>query len=138
MFGAGCGYLFDGPPAKMQASLLRLSELPPETKVCCAHEYTQDNLTFAWSIDYNNDALKSRIIETWALRARGECSVPSTIGVERATNPFLRGDSEALLAEVTKQTSAESLSSAVEIFAATRALKDSKAYREGLPHPLPA
>jgi len=130
MFGAGCGYLFDGPPEKMQASLERLAALSPETRVCCAHEYTQDNLRFAWSIDSNNPALAERIKMTWALRERGECSVPSTIGLERDTNPFLRWDSETLRKNVMGQMPEASMNSPAEIFAATRALKDRKDYRE--------
>ncbi len=111
MFGAGCGYLFDGPPAKMHASLHKLAALPGHTRVCCAHEYTEDNLRFAWSMTPDDDALLARIERTRAIRADGGCTVPSTIDEERATNPFLRGDATQ--------------------FAATRALKDTKAYREG-------
>jgi hydroxyacylglutathione hydrolase len=141
MFGAGCGYLFDGPPAKMHDSLTRLSALPGGTRVCCAHEYTEDNLRFAWMIEPDNAALAERIRRVWALRARGECSVPSTIAEERATNPFLRGDTPTLRQRVAAAMPQADLSTPVATFAAIRALKDRKDHRSktdrelGLPVP---
>lgn len=129
MFGAGCGYLFDGPPEKMFSSLTRLAALDPSTRVCCAHEYTQDNLRFAWSVEPDNEALRERIARTWALRAEGRCSVPSTIAEERATNPFLRFDSPTLRENVARAWPDRDLSSPSDIFAATRALKDRRAYK---------
>jgi hydroxyacylglutathione hydrolase len=141
MFGAGCGYLFDGPPAKMHHSLSRLAQLPPGTRVCCAHEYTEDNLRFAWMIEPDNLALKERIQRVWALRARGECSVPSTIGEERATNPFLRGDSDTLRRAVANAMPGSDISTPEATFTAVRALKDRKDHRAlteaalGLPTP---
>ena len=130
LFTAGCGYLFDGPAAKMFESLSTLAALPPETRVCCAHEYTQDNLRFAWSVEPDNQALATRIAETWALRSRGECAVPSTIGLERATNPFLRSSSSTIRAAVSRAFGNRALDSDLEVFAATRALKDRKDYRQ--------
>ena len=136
LFGAGCGYLFDGPPAKMHDSLTRLAALPPDTRVCCAHEYTQDNLRFAWSIDDGNAELADRIRRSWAVRAEGGSTVPSTIGEERATNPFMRHHDPALRARV-EEAAGRTLTDPADVFAATRALKDSKAYRargdDGLP-----
>jgi hydroxyacylglutathione hydrolase len=129
MFAAGCGYLFDGPPAKMHDSLQRLAALPPETLVCCAHEYTQDNLRFAWSIDPDNEALARRIREVWDLRARGECSVPSTIAVERETNPFLRATVPEIAARLAAAMPDHDVSTPAGAFAAARALKDRKDYR---------
>lgn len=129
LFGAGCGYLFDGPPAKMHASLEKLATLDPATRVCCAHEYTEDNLRFAWTVEPDNEALAQRIREVWALRARGECSVPSTIGDEKATNPFLRTRS-ATLRDLVSHAMDRVLESDEDVFAATRALKDRKDYRE--------
>ena len=129
LFGAGCGYLFDGPPAKMHASLEKLATLDGDTKVCCAHEYTEDNLRFAWSVEPDNEALAQRIRDVWALRARGECSVPSTLGEEKATNPFLRTRSETLRAKVSRAMD-RVLESDEEVFAATRSLKDRKDYKE--------
>lgn len=130
MFGAGCGYLFDGPPAKMHDSLTRLAALPGETRVCCAHEYTEDNLRFAFSVEPGNGALGERIRATWALRRRGECSVPSTIEVEKRTNPFLRHGSAELVAHVKEKMPDSDLSTPERIFAATRALKDRKDYKK--------
>jgi len=130
LFAAGCGYLFDGPPAKMHQSLSRLGELPPETRVCCAHEYTEDNLRFAWSVEPDNEALAARIREVWALRAEGACSVPSTIATERATNPFLRFDQPTVVHAVRQAFPEDDLSTSVSVFAATRRLKDRKSYRE--------
>lgn len=130
MFGAGCGYLFDGPPAKMLHSLQRLAQLPDDTLVCCAHEYTEDNLRFAWMLEPDNEALTHRIKKVWALRAEGRCSVPSTMAEERATNPFLRGTSATLRERLAELMPEHTLSDAVSIFAATRALKDSARHRE--------
>lgn len=130
MFGAGCGYLFDGPPDKMHDSLTRLAALDGATRVCCAHEYTQDNLRFAWSVEPDNEALSRRIRSTWALRASGGSSVPSTIEVERATNPFLRHGSPTLREHVARAFPERPLDTPSRVFAATRALKDKKEYRQ--------
>ncbi len=96
LFGGGCGRLFDGPPAKMHSSLQRFATLPPATLVCCAHEYTQDNLRFAWMIDRENAALRDRIQNVWNVRRLGGCTVPSTIEEEVATNPFIRVSDPAI------------------------------------------
>ncbi|MCA9615879.1 MAG: hydroxyacylglutathione hydrolase [Myxococcales bacterium] len=137
MFGAGCGYLFDGPPSKMHESLERLAALPPETRVCCAHEYTLDNLRFAWSVEPDNEALAERIRKARRIRAEGGSTVPSTVGLERSTNPFLRHHVDTLRAKVAAAMPDRPMGTAAEIFAATRALKDRKDYRasgdEGLP-----
>jgi hydroxyacylglutathione hydrolase len=130
LFGAGCGYLFDGPPAKMHRSLERLAALPGETRVACAHEYTVDNLRFAWSVEPDNLDLARRIRETLALRADGGCSVPSTIELERRTNPFLRHGSKTLREHVGAAMPSLALASPEEVFTATRALKDRKDYKK--------
>jgi hydroxyacylglutathione hydrolase len=129
MFAGGCGYLFDGPPQKMFDSLSRLAALSPGTRVCCAHEYTQDNLRFAYSVEPGNAELRDRIRRVWALRAEGRCAVPSTIADERATNPFLRFDSPEIRANVARAMPDRDLSTPALVFAATRALKDGKSYR---------
>ena len=90
MFAGGCGYLFDGPPEKMHHSLQRLATLAPETFVCCAHDYTEDNLAFASSVDPENTKLQERNVSVKAIRAKGESTLPSTIGLELETNPFVR------------------------------------------------
>lgn len=129
LFTGGCGYLFDGPASKMHASLARLRALPPDTLVCCAHEYSQDALRFAFSVEPDNAALAERIRAVWALRARGGCAVPSTIGEERATNPFMRYDVPALRERVRAAMPDMPMDTDAQVFAATRALKDRKDYR---------
>lgn len=129
LFAGGCGYLFDGPPAKMFRSLKRLAGLHPATKVLCAHEYTQDNLRFAYSLEPGNLALVERIRRVWALRAEGRATVPSTIQDERETNPFLRQGSEELLSNLKALMPKADLSTEGATFAATRALKDRRDYK---------
>jgi hydroxyacylglutathione hydrolase len=90
LFAGGCGRLFEGTPAQMSASLDKLAALPAPTQVYCAHEYTLANLRFARAVDPGNVALAERLEQAQGLRARGVPTVPSTIGLERATNPFLR------------------------------------------------
>lgn len=137
MFAGGCGRLFDGPPAKMHDSLQRLAALPGDTWVCCAHEYTQDNLRFAWSVEPGNAALAERIRRVWALRAEGGCTVPTRIEEERATNPFVRTGSPELVASVRAAMADAPLGDSLDVFTATRRLKDLGAYKargdEGLP-----
>jgi hydroxyacylglutathione hydrolase len=89
LFAMGCGRLFEGTPAQMWSSLSKLAALPPQTLVYCAHEYTAANARFALSID-NDPAVRARAREIFRRRARGERTVPTTIGLERATNSFLR------------------------------------------------
>jgi hydroxyacylglutathione hydrolase len=137
LFAGGCGYLFDGPPEKMYRSLARLAELPDDTLVCCAHEYTQDNLRFAWSVEPDNQALAQRIRDVWAVRARGEATVPSTMADERATNPFLRWDSETIRTKVAAALPEAPLRTPAEVFAATRKLKDLKLYKQADESSLP-
>ncbi|MCA9555184.1 MAG: hydroxyacylglutathione hydrolase [Myxococcales bacterium] len=137
LFAGGCGYLFDGPPAKMHDSLTRLSQLAPETRVCCAHEYTQDNLRFAWSVEPENETLAGRIKDVWARRGKGECVVPSTVADELATNPFLRHHSAPIRGRVAAAYPERDLSSAAEVFAATRQLKNDKVYKSITDQDLP-
>jgi hydroxyacylglutathione hydrolase len=89
LFALGCGRLFEGTPEQMWASLNRLAALPDDTRVYCAHEYTASNARFALSVD-EGASLKARADDVFAARARGEPTVPTTIGLEKATNPFLR------------------------------------------------
>jgi hydroxyacylglutathione hydrolase len=117
LFALGCGRLFEGKPEQMWASLSRLAALPDETKVYCAHEYTASNARFALSVD-TGPALKARADAVFAARERGEWTVPTTIGLEKATNPFLRAP---LLAAAVGKAGAPDY----EAFAAVRAAKDS-------------
>ena len=98
LFAMGCGRLFEGTPAQMFANMQRLAALPPETIVYCAHEYTQANGRYALHVEPDNAALIERMRDVDAKRARGEPTVPTTIALERATNPFMRADSVAELA----------------------------------------
>jgi hydroxyacylglutathione hydrolase len=90
LFALGCGRLFEGTPEQMFASLAKLKALPEAMKVYCAHEYTQSNARYAVTAEPDNTALKARAAAIDAARAKGEATVPSTIGEELATNPFLR------------------------------------------------
>ena len=89
LFALGCGRLFEGTAEQMWGSLQRLAALPDDTAVYCAHEYTASNARFALSVD-QDPALKARTEAIFAARERGEWTVPTTIGLEKATNPFLR------------------------------------------------
>jgi hydroxyacylglutathione hydrolase len=90
MFAMGCGRLFEGTPAQMYASLKRLGELSAETQVYCAHEYTLGNARFAAHVEPTNGDVGQRLQEVEASRSLGRATVPTTIALERATNPFLR------------------------------------------------
>lgn len=132
LFAGGCGYLFDGPPSAMLGSLLRLAGLPGDTLVCCAHEYTTDNLLFARFVEPRNRALSARADAVAAIRASGGCAVPSTIGEEQATNPFLRPGSPALIARV-HELHGPTDGTPLGVFTATRQLKDRKLHRAWTP-----
>ena len=99
MFAMGCGRLFEGTAEQMHLNLQRLAALPPETEVYCAHEYTLANGRFARAAEPGNEAVARRLGEVEAARAAGEATVPTTIALERATNPFMRARSAAELAE---------------------------------------
>jgi len=129
LFAAGCGRMFDGPPSKFYESLQRFSQLPPDTKVCCAHEYTQDNLRFAWSIERDNPALAQRIQGVWAMRRMGASCVPSTIAEELATNPFLRIGEATIRWAVSEEFPGIDIRDNVAVFAALRQWKDQGDYR---------
>ncbi len=129
LFTGGCGYLFDGPPAKMHASLARLAALPPETLVCCAHEYTEDNLRFAGWVEPDNAELITRIRSVRALRAEGRCAVPSTIRMELQTNPFLRSHAPTLQRRLAEECPGVPLETPLEVFTAARRLKDTGRHR---------
>ena len=116
LFALGCGRLFEGTPAQMWASLQRLAALPGDTRVYCAHEYTAANARFALSVD-DDPRLKARAEAIFAARQRGEATVPTTIALEKATNPFLRAPS--LAAAVGKSGAPDH-----EAFGAIRAAKD--------------
>jgi len=119
LFALGCGRLFEGSPAQMWTSLQKLIALPDATGVYCAHEYTAANAAFALSVEPQNDDLQQRSKEIEALRADNKPTVPSTMGLEKATNPFLRPMSADLQANL-DMVGAE----LVDVFAETRRRKD--------------
>lgn len=122
LFGAGCGRVFDGCMADMHASLMTLAALPPETLVCCAHEYTQSNLRFASAVEPDNDVIAARISDVRTKRAIGQPTVPSTIGLELATNPFLRCDHPDVISAARQHQ--PDAHSAAEVFSALRNWKN--------------
>jgi hydroxyacylglutathione hydrolase len=124
LFAAGCGRLFEGTPAQMVSSLDKLSALPEATRVYCGHEYTLANLRFALAVEPGSAALLERQAREQAKRERGQPTLPSTIGEERATNPFLR-TGEATLRAAAERRAGRALAGRVEVFAELRAWKNS-------------
>jgi hydroxyacylglutathione hydrolase len=123
LFSAGCGRLFEGTPGQMLASLDRLAELPGETRVYCGHEYTEANLRFALAVEPANSAIMDYVKRAAAARAAGLPTLPSTLGLEKRVNPFLRTRHENV------KSSAESragsmLPTPVAVFAEIRSWKD--------------
>jgi len=100
LFSLGCGRVFEGDPQMMWNSLAKIAALPGDTSIFCGHEYTLNNARFAMSIEPENEALQARVAEVEALRASGKPTLPTTIDVEKATNPFLRPQSHAIRARL--------------------------------------
>lgn len=123
LFGCGCGKLFEGSPSMMAASLDSILSLPDATRVCCAHEYTLSNIDFAKTIDGHNPALLQRERADRDARAHGRPTLPSTLALEKSTNPFLRfhePDMTAFAAHFLNRP----YPSPAEVFGAIRAAKD--------------
>jgi hydroxyacylglutathione hydrolase len=123
LFAAGCGRLFEGTAEQMTASLGRLAALPSDTRVYCAHEYTLSNPRFALAVEPHSDALQERQRACLALRDRDLPTLPSTIGAELATNPFLRCDVPAVRRTAERRAAAPLLDS-VAVFAVLRQWKN--------------
>ncbi len=123
LFCAGCGRLFEGTADQMTASLGKLARLPAQTRVYCAHEYTLSNLRFALAVEPDNAALHDRQRACSSLRARGLPTVPSTIGEELATNPFLRCDVPAVR-RAAEARAGSALPTTAAVFSTLRAWKD--------------
>lgn len=123
LFACGCGRLFEGTPAMMMESLDRLAQLPDDTLVFCAHEYTLSNIRFARTVDGGNPSLLAREKHAQALRQKGLPTVPSSLALEKATNPFLRCR-EPALAHAAEVRLKRPPRDAVEVFAALRHAKD--------------
>jgi hydroxyacylglutathione hydrolase len=123
LFAAGCGRLFEGSPAQMMQSLGKLAALPDATKVWCGHEYTEKNLAFARELEPSNADISAKYEKVRAARAKGQSTMPSTIGEEKRTNPFLRSDAPVLRATLRRRFP-DLPDDAVSVFAKTRELKD--------------
>jgi len=117
LFAGGCGRLFEGTPTQMVDSLSKLRNLPDNTRVWCAHEYTLTNLQFALTVDGENPELKTRYDQVKTARNRSQATVPSILGVEKQTNPFLRWDDSKLQSATKSQNP-------VQTFARLRGMKD--------------
>ena len=124
LFAGGCGRLFEGTAAQMYASLGRLASLADDTIVYCAHEYTLSNLAFALAVEPENAELHARHRQVQTLRRRGAATVPSTMAVEKGTNPFLRCHIPALAAAASRHAG-RTVSPGVETFVTLRGWKDS-------------
>jgi len=123
LFASGCGRLFEGTPAQMYESLnVTLAALPDSTRIYCGHEYTASNLRFAAHMEPDNAAVAEKTVRVAEQRARGEATVPSTIAEEKATNPFMRCDSPAIIELVSSSLAADR--SPAAILGAVRAAKD--------------
>ncbi len=120
LFALGCGRLFEGSPQDMFTSLNRLAELPDETRVYCGHEYTQSNAKFAVTVDPDNPALADRIKDIAGLREKGLPTLPTTIGFEKRTNPFMRTGNPAIRKQLGMQNASD-----LEVFTELRRRKDS-------------
>ena len=123
LFACGCGRLFEGTPEQMYASLQKLLALPDETKVYCGHEYTLANIGFARAVEPDNRALGEREARDRRLREAGRPTLPSTLGDEKATNPFLRCREPAVIESANKYLGAR-IADPVRVFAAIRDWKN--------------
>lgn len=123
LFAAGCGRLFEGTPEQMHRSLSRLAALPAATAVYCTHEYTLSNLRFAKAVEPGNQATLARFDEVTRLREQGGISLPSSIALELATNPFLRV-TETSVKQMADERAGRANTTPAEVFATLRAWKD--------------
>ena len=123
LFACGCGRVFEGTPAQMYASLEKLRALPDSTKVYCGHEYTLANIGFARGVEPGNQALDAREARDRGLREAGKPTLPTTLGEEKATNPFLRCLEPAVVESANKYLGARA-ADPVRVFAAIRDWKN--------------
>jgi hydroxyacylglutathione hydrolase len=117
LFSGGCGRLFEGTPAQMLDSLSQIRSLPSDTRIWCAHEYTEQNLRFALMVEPENLALKNYTQQVQELRRQGQATIPTNLGLEKAINPFLRWDQPTIQRAMATQ-------SPVETFTQLRQRKD--------------
>ncbi len=123
LFAAGCGRLFSGTPEMMCSSLKRLMKLPADTRLYCAHEYTVDNLGFAKWVEPKNHIILERDEEELEKQEQGEITLPTTVELERQTNPFVRVDEQEVI-EAAEKYAGKSLDEDWQVFAALREWKD--------------
>lgn len=124
LFGGGCGRLFEGTPAQMADSLAKLAALPDDTLVYCAHEYTVSNLRFAQAVEPDNQGLALRMQDASRKRGTRLPTIPSTIGLERGTNPFLRYTEPGIVKSLVEAGRLKEGAAPVEAFAALREWKN--------------
>ncbi len=117
LFAGGCGRLFEGTPTEMLNSLSQLRNLPDDTRVWCAHEYTLNNMKFAITVDRDNLVLQERLSTVTTARIHNEPTIPTTIGIEKQTNPFLRWDKLAM-------KTATKMTEPTRVFSRLRGMKD--------------
>jgi hydroxyacylglutathione hydrolase len=123
LFSAGCGRMFEGTPIEMSASLTKLRNLPPDTRVFCGHEYTAANLRFALTVDPDNAAALEYLTQVTRLRAADSPTLPSTLGLEIRVNPFLRCDDPTVVTAA-EAHAGKPLKGVAEVFGVLRAWKD--------------
>jgi hydroxyacylglutathione hydrolase len=123
LFAGGCGRLFEGTAEQMYSSLSRLAALPEQTQVFCTHEYTLSNLRFAAAVEPGNTNIQQRLKQVRQWREAGQISLPSSIGLEQATNPFLRSEKPSVNACIAEREGPAQRSPA-QVFAALRSWKD--------------
>lgn len=123
LFGAGCGRLLGGTAKQLHASLQLIASLPEQTRIFCAHEYTQANLRFATTVEPNNAKIKQRIEDTAALLSNDKPSLPSSLSIELQTNPFLRCEQPDVI-QAAQQFSGQQLHTSEAVFTILRSWKD--------------
>ena len=123
VFMAGCGRLFEGTPQQMLHSINKIKSLPPNTLLYCAHEYTEQNLMFALTVEPNNQQLQQRLADTRRLRKQNLPTVPATLATELATNPFLRSDQATVITAIQQHYNTDT-NAEDELFGLLREWKD--------------
>ena len=123
LFACGCGRLFEGSPGQMQDSLSKIQALPDDTEIYCAHEYTLGNIAFAKRVEPDNAALLQREHDARRMRDQNQPTVPSLLGLEKRTNPFLRVGEPAVI-DAAERYSGRPLANATDVFRAIRSWKD--------------
>ena len=124
LFTAGCGRLFEGSPAEMYQSLSKIKKLSDDVLVYCGHEYTVSNLEFASTVEKNNKSIQKRLSMALQTRKMGQPTVPTSLEIEKQTNPFLRCEEESVINAASKRAG-RILDNPVEVFATIRSWKDS-------------